>query len=139
MADAQLRYGLRILYSGGAALLSTEELSKLLKVCISTLDERVYSNIDFKRFCSDVNANSIGGLTRLKKAYRRTFNRELTCSDDLSISCPKKLLSAADFGSKSLLATKKAFELQLKEKELPLPTKWQRAPSWHFDRTWHTD
>lgn len=139
MADAQLRYGLRILFSGGASLLEMEELTMLYNVVKSAIDDRAYSVINLDQLFTDINKRCHGGVSRLKNAYKIKYGKELEAASDLIPVCPKKLLSIDDFGFKSLLALKEALQAQLKPHNLPLPTRWQIAPSWQFERVWAED
>jgi len=139
MADAQFRYGLRILYSGGAELLSLEELVKIIDVCQHSLDNKIHQALDFDLLCKDINKYCSGGMTRLKAAFRRKYGRDLTDAGDIVTSCPRRLLSVDGFGDRSLLSVKKSLGLQLKKKGIPLPTRWQTAPSFHLEKIWGMD
>jgi len=139
MADAQFRYGLRILYSGGANLLSAEELNKLITICQNALDEQLHQALDYEQLCKDIAKNCHGGLARLRSAFRRKYGRELQNAEDVVKSCPRQLLSMDDFGDGSLLSVLKSLKLQLSKKNLPLPSRWQTAPSWHLEKIWGRD
>jgi hypothetical protein len=138
MADVQFRYGLRVLWSGGAQMLGTEELQKTIDICTVALDNQVIGILDPKLFKQSMGQHCHGSYTRLLKALKNITNKEQFELSDVIEVGPRRLLMIDGFGDGSTIAVKKAFDDQLKPKKLPLPISWQMAPSYFLIKAWES-
>ena len=138
MADAEFRYGLRVLWSGGADMLGPSELQNTIKICTQSLDNQLLAFLDVNTFEESMGKKCYGSFGRLVKAVKKITNHESFSLKDVIEVGPRKLLMVDGFGDGSILAAKSAFDDQLKTRDLPLPISWQIPPSYFLIRGWES-
>jgi len=136
MADAQLRQGIRVLCSGGAEILSPQELASIIHICKSALDSKLDQVLSLEKLFQDMNKYSVGAVARLKAAFRTLgYKRDINLKDIIKIDS-RKLLSINGYGDRSLIAVKYALWCQLNPQKIPFPLNWTIVPSFTLFDEW---